>query len=112
MNNSTLTRRFRLAGVLLLVLGLGGAGLVWWLEPRPDDMYDEDAMLADNKVETRQMEVLYGKQALLFENWKEDLKQPGNQALLIAVTAGLLAAGCFYIARRAEYADGPDDEPR
>jgi len=47
----------------------------------------------------------YGKQALLIDNWTHDLKQPGTQALIIVVTAALVAGGCFYFARLLDAAD-------
>jgi hypothetical protein len=86
-----------------LVLGLMTAGLVWWRGTRPED----DLALGDDKVATRQVEVLYGRSGLMLADWQEDLKQPGTQALLIAAAAGLIAAGCFYVAHWSEY----DDEP-
>jgi hypothetical protein len=51
------------------------------------------------------MEQLYGKEGDLIENWMNDLKQPGTQAILIAATAAtaaIIAAGCFYFARLSE----------
>jgi hypothetical protein len=56
-------------------------------------------MLGYNKPEERQMEMLYGKSGELIENWSNDLKQPGTQAIIIAGAAIVIAAGCFYFAR-------------
>jgi hypothetical protein len=97
-------RRFRAAGVIILVLGLVGAGLVWRLGTRPEDEFQ----IGEDKAATRQVEMLYGQQGLLIENLKEDLQQPGTLAFLTAAVAGILAAGCFGFAHRAEQ----DDEPR
>jgi hypothetical protein len=45
------------------------------------------------------MEMLYGKSGELIEDWFNDLKQPGTQAIIIAGAAIVIAAGCFYFAR-------------
>jgi hypothetical protein len=43
--------------------------------------------------------MLYGKQGELIEDWSNDLKQPGTQAILIIGASILIAAGFFYFAR-------------
>jgi len=88
-----------MTGILVLVLGLAGAGVVYWLGTRSPDVSDDLSMLGYNKAQTRQMEQLYGKQGLLIEEWMEDLKQPGTQAVIIAAVSTLIAVGCFYFAR-------------
>jgi hypothetical protein len=35
----------------------------------------------------------------MVEGWANDLQRPGTQALIIVVTAALIAGGCLYIAR-------------
>jgi len=99
------TRRLRLAGVIVLVLGLGGAGVVYWLGTRTADVSGDLSMVGYNKSEERQMGILYGKQGELIEDWTNDLKQPGTQAGIIATTSILVAAGCFYFARLSDYDD-------
>jgi len=96
--------RLRLAGVIVLALGIAGAGVVYWLGTRSPDMSDDLSMVGYNKAQTRQMEQLYGKSGLLIDEWFEDLKQPGTQATLIVAISVLIAGGCFYIARGS--ADG------
>jgi hypothetical protein len=90
-------RRLRIIGVIVLLLGLGVAGGIYWL--RPPDAPDDLSMTGYNRAETRQMEILYGKQGRLIEDLMNDLKQPGTQAILIATAAILIAAGCFHFAR-------------
>ena len=92
-------------GVIVLVMGIGGAGILYWLRTRSPDLSDDPSMLGFNRAETRQMGQLYGKQGLLIEEWSEDLKQPGTQAVIIVVFATLIAAGCFYFARLLDYDD-------
>ena len=91
--------RLRLAGVIVLALGIAGAGVVYWLGTRSPDMSDDLSMVGYNKAQTRQMEQLYGKSGLLIDEWFDDLKQPGTQATLIVAISVLIAGGCFYIAR-------------
>jgi hypothetical protein len=86
-------------GVIVLALGIGGAGSLYWLRTRSPDLMDDLSMIGYNRAQTRQMGQLYGKSGLLIEQWSEDLKQPGTQAILIALFSAVIAAGCFYLAR-------------
>jgi hypothetical protein len=107
VSSSKKSARLRMAGVIVLVLGIAGAGLVYWLGTRSPDVSDDLSMAGYNRAETRQMEQLYGKSGLLIEEWFDDLKQPGTQAILIAVVSALVAAGCFYFARLSDDVDEP-----
>ena len=100
--------RLRMIGVIGLVLGLGSAGVVYWLGTRSPDVMDNLSMVGYNKAQTRQMGMLYGKMGPVIEEWFDDLKQPGTQAEIIAVVSILVAACCFYFARLL----GHDNEPR
>ena len=62
-------------------------------------------MVGYNKPAERQMAILYGKQGELIEDWSNDLKQPGTQAIIIVVTAVLIAGACFYFARLLDHDD-------
>ena len=101
-------RQLRIIGLIVLVLGLGGAGVVYWLGTRSPDVMDDLSMVGYNKAQTRQMGMLYGKMGPVIEEWFDDLKQPGTQAEIIVVVSNLAGAGCFYFARLL----GLDDEPR
>jgi hypothetical protein len=92
-------RRYRLAGIIVLLVGCAAAGGVYWAGTRGPDVSEDAAMTGFNRGEERQMEILYGQQGELIEKLTEDLKQPGTQAGLIAGVAGLVAAGCFYFGR-------------
>ncbi len=100
-------RRLKVIGVIVLALGIAAAGIVYWLGTRSPDLSNDLSMLGFNRAETRQMGQLYGKSGLLIEQWTEDLKQPGTQAVIIVVFSILTAAVCFYIARLLDV----DDEP-
>jgi len=88
-----------LAGVIVLLVGITSAGVVYWLGSRAADVSGDLSMVGYNKAEERQMGILYGKQGELIEDWSNDLKQPGTQAVIIATASILIAAGCFYFAR-------------
>jgi hypothetical protein len=55
---------------------------------------------------------LTGNQGELIEDWLNDLKQPGTQAIIIAAAAVKIAGGCFYFARLLDDEDKPADETR
>ena len=95
-------------GIIVLVLGLGGAGVVYWLGTRSPNLNDDPSMLGFNRREERQMGLLYGKMGTLVEDWTEDLKRPGTQAVLIAGFSVLVAGGCLYFARLLENDDKSD----
>ncbi len=94
----------------MLALGIAGAGIIYWLGTRSPDASDDLSMAGFNKPEEQQMERLYGKQGELVEDWSNDLKQPGTQAVIIIVTAVLVAGGCFYFARLLDEDAGQADD--
>ena len=100
--------RLRLIGTIVLVLGISGAAVVYWLGTRSPDLRDDLSMLGYNKAEQRQMGRLYGKMGTLMDDWMNDLKRPGVQAALIAGFSALVAGGCFHFARLLEYDDKTD----
>ena len=88
--------------MIIFLLGALGAGVVYWLGLRQPDYSNDPAMLGFNRATERQMGILYGKQGQLLQDLNESLKQPGTQAILIVVTAAVLAAGCLHVARRLD----------
>jgi hypothetical protein len=92
-----------LTGVIVLLAGLAGAGIVYGT--RSPDLSDDLSMLRFNRAEQRQMGMLYGKMGTLIEDWSDDLKQPGTQAILIAGVSALIAGACFYFARLLDHDD-------
>ena len=96
-------RRLKIIGIVILLSGIISAGIVYWT--RSPDLSDDLSMIGYNKPAQRQMEILYGKQGELIEDWSDDLKQPGTQAVVIIVAAALVAGGCFYFARLLDYDD-------
>jgi hypothetical protein len=98
-------RRLRIAGVIVLALGIAGAGVVYWLGTRSPDVSGDISMTGYNKSERRQMAILYGKQGQLIEDWSDDLQQPGTQAVIISIVSIFVASGCFYFARLSNLDD-------
>jgi flagellar basal body-associated protein FliL len=96
-------------GVIVLVFGIAGAGVVYWLGTRSANLNDDLSMVGFNRAEQRQMGQLYGKMGLLIEEWSDDLKQPRTQAILIMAVSVLIAAGCFYFARLSDNNDETPD---
>lgn len=91
--------RLRQAGVVVLLAGLAGAGMIYWLGSRSPDVSDDLSMVGFHRAERRQMGQLYGKMGTVIEDWSEDLKDPGTQATLIVGFSIAVAGGCFYLAR-------------
>ncbi|HLZ53731.1 MAG TPA: hypothetical protein VKS19_04550 [Verrucomicrobiae bacterium] len=93
------SKRLRVIGAVVLLLGLAGAGAVYWIRAHSGEPAEDELLAGNARAESRQMEILYGKMGLLTQELSDDLKQPGTQALLIATISILIAAGCFYFAR-------------
>jgi hypothetical protein len=92
-------KRLKTAGIIVLVLGLTGAGVVYWMGTHSSALTEDELMPGNARAESRQMGLLYGRMGILISQWSDDLKQPGTQAVIIAVVSILIAAGCFYFAR-------------
>jgi len=88
--------------MVVLLLGLVSAGAVYWLQPRAPEYSDDPAMLGFNRSAERQLDMLYGKQGELIEDFNNSLKDPGTQAILILIAAAVVAAGFFHFARISE----------
>jgi uncharacterized membrane protein len=92
-------RRLRIAAVVVLVLGIVGGSLVYWLGTRADDLSQDPSMIGYDRGENQQVDVIIGKPGELFVGWMNDLKQPGTQAVIIIAVAVLTALICFKCAR-------------
>jgi hypothetical protein len=100
-------RLLRITGASVLVLGLVTAGVIYGVGLCNAKLNNDPSMLGFNRAEQRQMGQLYGKSGQMVDDWMDDLKQPGTQAVLISIASVLIAAGCFYFARLVEVDDGP-----
>jgi len=93
------SKRLRVIGVIVLVLGLLGAGALYWIRTHSGEPTEDELLAGNVRLESHQMGLLYGRMGLLTQELSDDLKQPGTQACLIAAVSVLIAAGCFYFAR-------------
>jgi hypothetical protein len=99
------SNRLRLIGIVILSLGIISAGIVYWLGTRSPDLNDDPSMLGYNKAERQQMGRLYGKMGTLIDDWADELKRPGVQAVMIVGFSIIVAGGCFHFARLLESDD-------
>ncbi len=92
-------------GVIVLVIGLGGAALLY-RQARPaasnatSDWKDSTLTLTDSKANMHDIEMYGGKLAVLMVRWQEWLRRPRSQAILVVAGAMLVALTCFVMARR------------
>lgn len=91
-------RRLRTIGVLILLIGLGGALLVYW-KGTPPDLPDDLPNADTSKKVARDIEINSGQTGLLLSDLEEDLQEPSVQAIIIAVVTILAAGGCFCVAQ-------------
>lgn len=95
-------RQLRIAAVIVLLLGAMLAAVVYLRGRRQVDLSEDPSMIGYDKAQARQMEMYYGKQGLVLNQLLEALKKPNTQAIIILAAAGLVAGGCFYVARLVE----------
>ncbi|HZL42703.1 MAG TPA: hypothetical protein VFD66_05435 [Verrucomicrobiae bacterium] len=109
LSTSTLRHRaqFRLAGIVVLVLGIGSACLLYWIRTHNGAWVDDPSLAGYSRPATQQMGVLYGKMGLMVSDFFNDFKQPGVQAMSIAAASALAGFVCFFLA--GNWHDG--DEP-
>ena len=94
------SRNWRLAGIIFIVLGVIVAGTLYGLRAGAENEDDDPAMNSYLKVETRQMQYMYGKEGVIMEDLKNGIKRPSTQAVLILIFSGIAAAVCFHGSRR------------
>jgi hypothetical protein len=102
------TRRWRIAGVTLLLLGGIGAGVAYWYGMRSAAFMDDPSMQGFNRAEHRQMGMFFGKSGYLIDDLMEAFNHPGTQAIVIGVSALLVCGGCFFIASLPPFHRDPD----
>jgi uncharacterized protein YjeT (DUF2065 family) len=91
--------RLRKIGLIVLIAGLCGTGLVYWIGNRPEDPALADYRQAEARAETRQMEMLYGTSGDVMQKLVTAMKKPRNQALAIIGLTALISGACFYLGR-------------
>ena len=92
-----LASNFRIAGVVVLIIGLAIAGLVYGLSTRPDSP-DELSTPDNNKRAARDVATNFGQWGAFSYNLSQALHDPATQAAIIAIGSILVGGACFYIA--------------
>ena len=96
MNRS---RRLRIAGTLVLLCGIAGASLFYWNETRNAPPSLDDAAAGYTRSRERQMGQMMGTLGVTTTKIMETIETPGAEAILIALSAGLVTALCFRVAK-------------
>jgi|SRR5579862_2071732 len=105
----TRSKQFRLAGVVILALGLISAAAVYWSGVRSNDQAGQDADVVsplspdDSRRYAYTVQTYSGDVGLLLDKLvrlEAELKEPKGVALVIAVVSVSLAMGCFLVASR------------
>jgi len=103
---------FNTFGVILLLLGIVGACIVYWIGQdraagqgaNADGTWQDGSLApADSKSFSHDVEMYNGKLGVLVVKWWEfcdELKRPGSVAIMIAAGSMVAACGCFIAARR------------
>lgn len=103
----TIWRRARLnaLGIIVLLVGLGTSGLIYWHAPTNDGLTDKEVLLeqSQSKAYHLGLERNVGSVGVLMAQWDdaiEELGQPRPLAVTITIVSCLTAAGCFWMASR------------
>ncbi|HLX71055.1 MAG TPA: hypothetical protein VKV04_15625 [Verrucomicrobiae bacterium] len=91
--------RLRKIGLVILLLGLAGAGLLYWIRNRPEDPALAEYRQSEERNASYQMEKLYGTSGDVTHKLLDAMKRPGNQALAIIALTTLVSGTCFYLGR-------------
>jgi hypothetical protein len=100
-SNQNWIQRLRIIAMLVFLLGIIGAEMLYWFETRKaDTLADDPSLLANEKAQSRQAEVLLGKSNADFQQWISDFKNhPSQQAALVIIAATLLSGACLFASR-------------
>jgi len=93
--------RLRRTGKLVLMAGIVGACLFYWVYARPAATPTDDPP-GYERAQNRQMRMLMGRTGVMMMEWQDALDLPGTQAVLIAAVTGLFS---LYFFRAASVLD-------
>jgi hypothetical protein len=120
VNDPTATRRsssrhraaLNTVGIVVLILGLAGAGIVFAIGQKQsagqvantDGAWQDDTLApGDSKSFSHDVQMYNGTMGLLVVKWWnlcDALKRPGSVAIMIAAGSAVVAGGCFMAAKR------------
>jgi hypothetical protein len=102
--------RLRAVGWFVLVSGLTGAAVLYWLEARAaNTALDDSTALGYQRSLQHGMGVMMGPFGMVLTEWQENLTSPIGQALIAGMCAALVAAYFFRVAWVLD-ADQREDE--
>lgn len=93
-------------GAIILFAGICLAAFIYWsAQPSTDATVYADSVLApdDSRRYAHDTQVYFGKTGALADKWTRMIAtwgEPKPLAITIIVVSGLLASGCFWVARR------------
>jgi hypothetical protein len=87
--------RLRVIGTIVLVLGIAGAGLFYWIKARPAGPAMDDLLPGYSRSQAREIGALMGHTGVMMIEWQDALARPGTQAILIAAVSALFASYFF-----------------
>ena len=96
--------RWNVAGVVVLVVGLGCAIPLYRQNRSPvfapnGEWRDTTFALTESKANTRNIEMFGGKLEVLMVKWQEWFRDADTRAMVIGTISVLIALGCFLTAR-------------
>jgi len=98
-------RQLRITGLLVLVLGVTGACLFYWIAARAAAPTMDELFPGYSRNRSRQVGILMGSMVVTMMQLLDTLKDPFTEAVIIAVVAALVALIFF---RLASVTDQPD----
>jgi hypothetical protein len=87
--------RLRAIGVLVLALGLLGAGGYYWIEARAVTRTLADFQPDYEKSRAREMGRMMGHTGVMMLEWQDALDLPATQSIIIAAVAALFSSYFF-----------------
>jgi hypothetical protein len=103
----------RIAGILVLLFGLGGASLLYWsAHTGARTRTTNDLMPGYAEARARQRAILMGSVVAGLMDDLDALHDPDTQAAILAIVATITALGCFRIASmiRSDEESQPDKD--
>jgi hypothetical protein len=92
------SRRLRIIGMLVLVLGVAGAGLFYYMEVRSAGPSMDELFPGYSRNRARQVGVLMGSMMVTLLGLVDSLKDPLTASILIAAVSAGVALICFRLA--------------
>ena len=99
--------RLRVIGRFVLVLGIVGACVFYWVEPPSKAQILDESVPGYAKSQAHEMGILMGHTGVMMMEWQDVLDRPGTQAIIIAAVSGLFS---LYFFRAAWVLDAEEED--